>query len=451
MKKYLEMKDSKIEFLGKIPKSWEIIPLKYLVQNIKFAIVDGPFGTQLHSEDYVDKGIPLIRVNDIKKNGKFSDEELVYITEEKFNELSRSSVSPKDILLAKTGATIGKVCLVPESMKKGLIASSVAKISVDETKAYSSFVNYFLFSNVGQNQILFNGIGSTRPSINLEGIKNILICVPNELKTQKKIIEFLDKNIEKNNSNIIKKIKLIELLKEKQKSIMNYSTIIGFNKVVKMKNSEVEWIEKIPEHWEVTTLGRVIKVITYGITVRPEFFEEGIPLISSREIKNSKIDFENAPKISEESYLGISDKAKGNFGDLYFSKTGTIGLVARSLEHKPYVISQNIAKIVPNNELIRTEFLEDVLKSDYFFHKAYSTTKASTLKDLQLGDMKKIPIILPPIDEQKEISEKLDSKKSKINRIIKKTESQIKKIQEFNQSIIFSSVTGKIDVRETVA
>ncbi|MGC9059477.1 MAG: hypothetical protein ACP5H3_03695, partial [Candidatus Aenigmatarchaeota archaeon] len=102
--------------IGKIPEDWEVVKLIKIVKKDKFAIVDGPFGTQLHSHEYVDRGIPLIRVNNINEDGSFNFDDLVYITEEKFKRLKRSAVYPKDILLAKTGATIGKVCIFPKEL-----------------------------------------------------------------------------------------------------------------------------------------------------------------------------------------------------------------------------------------------------------------------------------------------------------------------------------------------
>ena len=119
--------------IGKIPKDWEVVKLKEIAARSKFSIVDGPFGTQLHSSEYVSEGVPLIRVNNINKDGSFNSSEIVYITEKTFEKLKRSAVYPGDIILAKTGATIGKVCIFLNKFEKGLIASSCAKISIDET------------------------------------------------------------------------------------------------------------------------------------------------------------------------------------------------------------------------------------------------------------------------------------------------------------------------------
>ena len=94
-----------------LPKGWKMVKLEATVSNDRFAIVDGPFGTQLHASEYTESGIPVIRITNIKWDNSFNDKNLVFISEQKYNELKRSSIFPGDILLAKTGATIGKVAL----------------------------------------------------------------------------------------------------------------------------------------------------------------------------------------------------------------------------------------------------------------------------------------------------------------------------------------------------
>ncbi len=135
-------------------KNWPTKKLGDIVIKEKFAIVDGPFGTQLHKSDYKKDGIPLVRINNITWGNNFDETDLVFISKEKFNQLKRSAVYPVDVLLAKTSATIGKVALFPDKYKEGLIASSCAKISLDGQKALPEFVVRYLFSRVGLEQIL---------------------------------------------------------------------------------------------------------------------------------------------------------------------------------------------------------------------------------------------------------------------------------------------------------
>lgn len=193
-----------------LPKGWTWKKLGEIVKDEKFSIVDGPFGTQLHSSEYTSFGVPVIRIKNITKEDTFNPSDLVYISEEKFETIKRSAVYPQDIILAKTGATIGKVCLLPKFIKKGLIASSCAKISIDPTKVNPKFVMVYLSTNEGQYKILSQSSGSTRNSINLTPLKNIKIPIP-PLSTQNQIVEIIEKaenlkNIRKNTNEETDKI-----------------------------------------------------------------------------------------------------------------------------------------------------------------------------------------------------------------------------------------------------
>ena len=180
-----------------MPEEWEVTNLKNLVKSEKFAIVDGPFGTQLHSEDYQKDGIPLMNVNNITKEGKFNYENIVFISLEKFKELDRSKIIPGDLLLAKTGATIGKITIFPNKWKEGLISSRCAKITLDPIKASNYYVFYFLFSKFGFSQIISQATATTMPGINLKDISKLKIIFPINVKEQQKIASILSNTDER--------------------------------------------------------------------------------------------------------------------------------------------------------------------------------------------------------------------------------------------------------------
>ncbi|HEC93280.1 MAG TPA: restriction endonuclease subunit S, partial [Candidatus Atribacteria bacterium] len=163
MDRETKVRDKKTENEIDLPEGWKRVKLGEIAENRKFAIVDGPFGTQLHSNEYVEGGeIPVIRVINLSFEGKFIDENLVFITKKKAKFLERSKVCPGDIILAKTGATIGKSGIFPRKYSEGIIASSCLKISIDNSKASEKFLLYFLVSQRGQKIILDNAIGTTR-------------------------------------------------------------------------------------------------------------------------------------------------------------------------------------------------------------------------------------------------------------------------------------------------
>lgn len=164
--------------IGTICEDWDLVSIEDIKADKKFAIVDGPFGTQLHSNEYIDSGVPVVRVINLSFNGRFIPDELVYISEEKFEELNRSAIYPGDIVVAKTGATIGKLAIFPTAYSHGLLASSCLKLTLDGVKANSRYVFYFLMSRRGQIQIKNLAYGSTRNTINLTPFSEIKLPLP---------------------------------------------------------------------------------------------------------------------------------------------------------------------------------------------------------------------------------------------------------------------------------
>ena len=199
--------------------------------------------------------------------------------------------------------------------------------------------------------------------------------------------------------------------------------------------------------WEEKSLGSISKQISYGLTVRPEYIETGIPLISARELRNGKIDYDIASKISEDSYNDLSEKAKAKKGDIFLTKTGTVGLSAYVNEDFLIAITQNIAVIRVSNENYNHQFILQTFKTQNFYRTAISKVNQSTIMDLQLQDIRKLSVFFPSKEEQEKIASFLISIDTKIEQLIKKEEllKQYKKgvMQKiFNQEIRFKADDG---------
>ena len=206
-----DFKDTKI---GRIPKDWGVKELRETVEKDD-DIVAGPFGSNLKVSDYIEEGIPIIRLQNIERN-KFVNKDIKYISLKKANELKYHSFKSGDIVLAKLGDPIGKTCIIPTNIKCGIVVADVVRIRASNKKAYRDFIEYILNSNICIKQLHKQIIGSTRPRVNITQIRNLKIpIVP--IKEQQKIAEIL--------STIDKKIELQRKRKEKleriKKSLMN--------------------------------------------------------------------------------------------------------------------------------------------------------------------------------------------------------------------------------------
>lgn len=155
-----------------------------------------------------------------------------------------------------------------------------------------------------------------------------------------------------------------------------------------------------PKGWELCSFEDLTTLVTYGLTVRPRYHEEGVPLISARELRSGVLNFSDSPKISPEDFSNLSDKGCPKKEDILFSKTGSIGHCAIVETDMDFAVTQNAARIVVNKEKCHPEFLLAFLRTDYFYNLANRSAKGNAVKDLQLGIMKKFPMYIPPVEQQ---------------------------------------------------
>ena len=216
-------------------------------------------------------------------------------------------------------------------------------------------------------------------------LKEVRIEYPST-KKQQEIVEILDRI-----STVIEKRKL-ELRQLDELIKARFVELFG-----DPAYNEKKWIFKDLE--SVTT------IVTYGLTVRPEYIEEGIDLVSARELHKGYVAYEEAPKISLGDFENLSDKGKPQKNDILFSKTGSIGHCALVEDEKPFAITQNTARIGLDIEKVNPVWLLYYLRIDYIQDWCKNHAKGNAVKDFQLQDMKIIPIFDCPLELQDSFTE----------------------------------------------
>ncbi|MEP0873087.1 restriction endonuclease subunit S [Trichocoleus desertorum AS-A10] len=156
------------------PKSWNLMPISDVATKARYAIVDGPFGASLKQEEYVEEGIPVIRINNIKPL-TFHNKDFKFITQQKFNELKRSAVRKNDLLMARVGHTVGKACLFDQDYPALLSTTGVAKITCDSSTICPEFLIHQLNLPQYQKYLAMHVGGAGQPYLNLTKIKALQI------------------------------------------------------------------------------------------------------------------------------------------------------------------------------------------------------------------------------------------------------------------------------------
>jgi type I restriction enzyme, S subunit len=181
----------------------------------KSQIVGGPFGSNLKVKDYVDIGVPILRLQNIGK-GYFINKSIKYITQNKAEELKYHSFKKGDIVLAKLGIPIGKTCIVPESFEYGIVVADVVRIRPNINLVNYSFLKNFLNSDSAVSQLSSEIRGSTRPRVNISEVRNLKLRLPPidiQIEINHKIEKLNDLRTEQVNNYNIKLGSLLELKK----------------------------------------------------------------------------------------------------------------------------------------------------------------------------------------------------------------------------------------------
>ncbi|UWX93842.1 restriction endonuclease subunit S [Enterobacter mori] len=456
-KAYPEYKYSGVEWLGMIPTEWKISHFKWLTNDGK-AFASGPFGSSIGSKFYQECGVPVIRGNNLSINGEkpfFKDSGYVYLDDAKANELSNAEVIAGDLVFTARG-TVGQVGLIPTdnslSWSRAILSANQLRFRSDSEKNNSNYLWYQFSSWFIRTQITLSSDSVAQPNLNLGSLKSLNIIIP-PLSVQKTIANFLEHETAKIDNLIENQKKLIELLNEKRQAVISHAVTKGLNPDVPMKNSGVEWLGKVPEHWVVCAIKHIVSTpITDGPHETPDFIDDGIPFISAEAISSGFIDFDKKRAcISIRDHKRFSKKYSPQFNDIYMVKSGaTTGITAIVETYDDFNIWSPLA-VIRCNEYSNPYFVINFLRSKQFQTAIELNWSYGTQQNIGMGVIGNLHIARPPVSEAIDIADYLRAKCAKLDELINISIRQISIMQERRIALISAAVTGKIDVRDWVA
>jgi type I restriction enzyme S subunit len=432
--KYAEYKDSGIEWLGEIPSHWKVVPCRAVVEH------QTEKNTNSTSSNYLSlmANIGVIRYEDKGDIGNKKPEDL-----------SKCKVVKKgQLVINSMNYSIGSFGM---SQYDG-ICSPVYIVLQPISGVYSQRFALRIFENSFFQKYLStfgNGILEHRAAINWEDIKGKYVPLPS-LEEQNHILNFLDHETSKIDSLIAKQEKLIELLKEKRQAVISHAVTKGLNPNVPMKDSGVEWLGQVPEHWQTSCTKYLLEIpITDGPHETPQFVDEGIPFISAEAIHKGKINFDKKRGYIKPELNDIySKKYSPKLEDIYMVKSGaTTGKVAMVETEEKFNIWSPLAVFRCNKIKILPKFLLAVFNSNHFYDALVLNWSYGTQQNIGMGVLSNIEIPCPPINEQQEIIQHIDNELKVFKNLENKANHAIQLMQERRTALISSVVTGKIDVR----
>ncbi|HAT2488426.1 TPA: restriction endonuclease subunit S [Aeromonas hydrophila] len=442
-KPYPEYKDSRVEWLGVIPTHWSLHALKRTVSDCR----NGIWGDEPNEDD----DLIVLRVADFDRNKlTVSDGKLTYRS---ISEKERKTrlLKKGDLLIEKSGGgekTLVGCVVIFDKDYSAVTSNFVAKMSPRKTYC-SNFLRY-AFSHLYAGRVNYPSIKQTTGIQNLDSDSYLMehFCFPDSSE-QQTIAAFLDYETARIDRLITQQQRLIELLKEKRQAVISHAVTKGLNPNAPMKDSGVEWLGQVPEHWGIRAINQATKKITNGYVgpTRDILVDNGVPYIQATHIKNGRVNFDDGYFVTK-SWSNKKHKSILMAGDVLIVQTGAgtgdIGLVT---EFEQGYNCHALIILQPMGEVIDGSYLSLILRSAYGQSVLYSIRTGGMHPHLNCSEVKFVKIPVPSLEEQRAIYDFVLKINDVYSRLMDVTTKQIALMQERRTALISAAVTGKIDLR----
>ena len=439
MEKYNEYKDSGIEWLGEIPYNWEAIRIDWVN-----SIVRG--NTGLKKDELLNKGdYVALQYGKTYKVDEINNAFNFYVNSELYKK--SQVVNYGNTILISTSETIedlGHSCFYNRE-DLGLLGGEQILLKPDNKHLIEKYLYYYSKFFCLELRKYATGLKVFR--FNNDDLKNIFILIPS-IEEQTQIANYLDAKT----TAIDKKVKLLQQkikhYKAYRKTLINETVTKGLDKTVKLKDSGINWIGEIPEHWESFRFIDNV-YLRHGYQFRDfDFTDEGIKIVKISQLNpNGNLDLSNSSFINARR-LKYFNTIRVYQDDILMALTGgTIGKIIRVGKiEEPILQNYRVGNFFPNKKKINKTFLYFLLASQIAIEQINYLLNRNGQPNIGKESFKNMFFTLPPLKEQQQIANYLDAKTTSIDKVVKNIETQIATLKELRKALINEVVTGKVKV-----
>lgn len=422
-----EMKDSGIEWIGMIPKNWNVDKIKY---HLKRNEPKNPGNVEVLSV-YREYGV-------IPKNSRDDNHNITSEDTSKYKYVKKG-----DLVINKMKTWQGSMGV---SEYEGIVSPAYFVYNFTDNYFDKKYF-HFLIRNCYKDEFrrISGGIREGQWDLSADLFANELVLIP-PIKEQIKIVEFLNTKCAEIDTLYSDIEKQIETLEEYKKSIITEAVTKGLDPDVEMKDSGIELIGQIPNEWKISRLGWISKKIGDGIhgTVTFEDGETNFYFINGNNIKKRNIAIkDNTQRITERIYNTY--KTNLTTHTILISLNGTIGNLA-FYNNENVLLGKSVGFIELKEEYNR-EYIYYLLQANYIKTIFELSFAGTTINNLSLQTLRKTNVLLPPKTEQKKIVKYLDKKCAEIDGAIEEKKEQLDTLEQYKKSVIYEYVTGKKEVQ----
>jgi type I restriction enzyme S subunit len=437
MKQYDKYKPTGFVVFDSIPDYWQVKRLKDVV---KFKTGGTPEKKDGINDDF--DGYPWITAQD------FLETSYIPLSSQYISDVAVSkygyNLFPNGSVLLMCIASVGKVCIAQEKCYTNQQITAL----IPSTALINSVFLYYFFKFIS-NKIASDASCNVVPIISSSYLNTIRFPFP-PIPEQTAIAAYLDEKT----ANIDRRIELlrnkIEHYKQLRRSLISQVVTRGLNPNVKLKPSGINWLGELPEHWQLCRLKDYCTInarIGWNGLRSDEFLKSGYAyLVTGQDFKESIILWNDCYQIDKERYEEDPFIQLSN-GDILITKDGTIGKIAMVTDlDKPACLNSGIFVLKQKAKKFSQKYLYWLLLSKVFVEFNNFNKNGTTIMHLYQNVFDKMPMCIPPLDEQTAIAAYLDEKTSQIDNILSKCEKQIEQLTELRRSLIAQAVTGQIKV-----
>ena len=423
-----KMKDSGIEWIGEIPDGWEVLAHKYIMHKEKSIC-----------EHYNGEDIISLTLNGVVKRDLENPSGKMPTTFDGYQ-----FVEPNDLLLCLFDIDVTPRCV-------GLVKDhGLTSPAYSRFKVHSGFCNSYydyLLRFIDDEKVFVHLSKNLRSSLTESDFSAIKTVVPPKAE-QQRIADYLDNGTFEINTLLSKTRSSIEEYKKLKQAVITQAVTKGVRGEREMKDSGVEWAGLVPHHWGVAKIGSIGQTSSGATPLRSKessFFDDAtIRWVRTLDLNDGLV-YDSSEKITE---LALASSAcsimpKGTVCVAMYGGAGTIGKCG--LLMSDCATNQAVCSIVCNRKIVSPIFLlmQLLALKSYWMKYAVGTRKDPNISQDIVARMK---ILIPPLNEQKEITDYLDAKCAEIDKLIAKKEQLVKEMESYKKSLIYEVVTGKREV-----
>jgi type I restriction enzyme S subunit len=436
---YPKYKSTGVDWLGSIPRHWDF-------GRLKFSATSKTSNVDKHTKD---NEVPILLCNyvDVYNNEFISSDTDFMSATATAAEIDRFTLRKNDVLITKDSESwddIAVPAFVASELEGVLCGYHLAIVRSLPGKFYPRYLFRLFCSEVLNYQFKVSANGVTRFGLPSSAIDHAILLRP-PIDEQQVISDFIDRETARIDALLEKRRRLLELLDERRHAIITNAVTKGLDPKAPLRESGVDALGKIPAHWKMVRLKLLADVIDCK-HITPKYVADGLPLVSTSEVKPFSISFTDARKVSEEDFASMTEGGRLPVADdIIYSRNASIGSAARVGESKIFCMGQDICLIRPTHA--RSQFLEFALNCKAVHGQIESIFVGSTFKRINVDRIRNFWLPVPPSTEQDHLVREIVAETLRLDRVRSAVRLAINYLSEYRSTLITNAVTGKIDVR----